>query len=71
MPDLLVRNTINAAMSLAAGKTIVAGAVSAVAVGLMERVVSAMWFRKIKMVAAALVVVGVVAAGVGASPGQS
>ena len=61
VPIDLIRSTTLAATSLAAGKTLTAGIVSAHAIALMEGVIGTMFLTKLKIGATALVAVGVLA----------
>ena len=62
----LLNSTVRAAMSVAAGKGLVAGAASAVAVGLAQGVLQTMFWKSMKLGVAAIVAVGLIGvAGIG------
>jgi RNA polymerase sigma factor (sigma-70 family) len=65
VPELLIRDTVKAALSVAAGGAAAAGLVSATSASLAERVIKTMWIAKLKLAAAALLAFGLVASGAG------
>lgn len=63
IPQALAESTLRAAMRVAAGRTVTAGAVSAPVAALMEGVLYAMKLTKLRAAAAALIVAGFLATG--------
>lgn len=63
VPTLVLSSTIKAATLLGAGQVASAGAISTEVAALMEGVLKAMWFTKIKVITCVLLAVGVITAG--------
>lgn len=65
VPGLLVANTVQAALVVAAGEAAAAGVVPASVASLTEGVIHAMFLNKLKVAAAVMVAVSIVGSGVG------
>ena len=65
VPSALVQHTVSAGLLLAAGKSLAAGAVSGQAITLMEAMLRTMYLSKLKMMAAAVLLLAVAGTGLG------
>ncbi len=65
IPPALIQTTIEAATAIAAGRVVAAGLVPASATALVEEAVRAMFWNKIKILAASMLAIGMLAGGAG------